>query len=280
MADLLKTYEPEVLVLATPPTVRQSAIEVCPGLKAVLCEKPLGVNAVDAWRTVEYCAVHGILMQVNTWRRCDPLSRRLAEGELRCLIGRPQIVRGVYGNGLLNNGTHLVDLLRMLFGEIVAVRPFGSVRQSRNLAMADDFDVACLLNFESGLISILQPVDFGSYREVGIDVWGDDGRLEILNEGLTNIVFRRVAHRALSGAHEIAIETAESIPATVGKALFHVYDNLAAALDHRTELLSSGTSAWRTAVVVEAIRNAALFGSDADQRVRYDRPLSDTVLSQ
>lgn len=280
MSDLLKRYEPEVLVLATPPTIRRSAIETCPGLRAVLCEKPLGVDAVDAWKTVELCTAREILMQINTWRRCDPLSRRLAEGELHSLIGHPQIVRGVYGNGLLNNGTHLIDFFRMLFGEIVGVQPLGPVLQSGKLGLADDFDVPCSLHFESGLISILQPLDFGSYREVGLDIWGDVGRLEILNEGLTNRFFRRVAHRAMSAAYEIAVETPEIIPATVGEALYYVYDNLAAALDHRAELLSSGASAWRTAVVVETIRNAALSGSNADQRVRYDRPFPATGLFQ
>ena len=74
-----------------------------------------------------------------------------------------------------------------------------------------------------------------------------------MNEGLTNRLSRISAHRALTGAREVAVDTPEMLASTVGEALFHVYGNLAAALNGQEPLRSPGISALRTAAVVDAI---------------------------
>ena len=127
-----------------------------------------------------------------------------------------------------------------------------------NLPLVGDVDVACMLSFASGVFGVLQPLDFGRYREIELDVWGDNGRLEIANEGLSIRVSRRRPHRALSGADEIAVDAPEGLAPTVGDALLRVYDNLAAALRGEESLLSSGASAWQSALVIEAIRQSAM----------------------
>src|SRR5262245_1095162 len=48
ITDLLSRYQPDVLVLATPPSAYVSTVAACPGLKAVLCEKPLGATLTEA----------------------------------------------------------------------------------------------------------------------------------------------------------------------------------------------------------------------------------------
>lgn len=254
LADLLARYDPEVLVLATPPAAHRANVAACAALKAVLCEKPMGETLADAQALLDLCRARGILLQVNYWRRCDPFYGRLAAGELARLIGRPAVINALYGNGLRNNGSHVVDFCRMLFGEIASVRALGVPVPT---GQADDDDVACALHFEGGGLASLQPLRFDDYREVGLDIWGESGRLEILNEGLTNRLSRRAQHRALTGAREIAVDAPESLPSTVGEALWHVYSNLAASLLEEAALDSPGTSALRTAAVVEAIRRSA-----------------------
>jgi predicted dehydrogenase len=261
VAKLLNSYQPEVIVLATPASAYTATISECPDLKAVLCEKPLGSSFADAQDFVDLCAKRGILVQVNFWRRCDSFYRRLAAGELAAIIGKPQTISGYYGNGLLNNGSHLVDFCRMLFGEIVEVAVLGSPLHRSGLPLADDFDVACRLGFADGGAAVLQPLDFNYYREIGLDIWGERGRLELLNEGLTNRLSRCATHRALQAANEIALDAPEVLPSTVGEALIQVYDNLAAVLRGEGGLLSPAASALRTGRVIEAIQMAVKFGS-------------------
>jgi hypothetical protein len=147
----------------------------------------------------------------------------------------------------------------------------GPALRARGLTLADDFDVACLLRFADGRAAVLQPVDFRYYREVGLDIWGDSGRLEILNEGLVVHASPRLAHRALSGADEVATDAPRVIAPTAGAALYHVYDDLAAALDGSRGLASSSGSAWRTMAVVEAIRGATLSGNRDEATINYER---------
>ena len=258
IAELLGQYSPEVLVLATPPSAYLTSVEACPSLKAVLCEKPLGATQADAQALLRLCDARGILLQVNFWRRGDAMCRRLAAGELAALVGRPQVVTGLYGNGLTNNGSHLVDLCRMLFGEVAGASAQGPVLRRGELALADDFDVACTLRFANGVEALLRPLDYAQYREFGLDIWGEAGRLELLNEGLTCRLSRRGPHRALNGAREVCVDAPETLPSTAGDALYEIYENLAAAVQGRAPLLSPGASANQTALVIETIRNAAL----------------------
>jgi predicted dehydrogenase len=260
IAGLLRSCDPEVLVLATPPASRREFVVSCPNLKAVLCEKPLGTTLEETRKFLDLCASRRILVQVNLWRRCDELFRQLAEGQLANLIGCPQAVHGIYGNGLANNGTHLVDACRMLFGKVVAARALGTSRTSDAFPLTGDIDVACSIAFDGGLHAVLQPLDFHHYREVGLDIWGESGRLELLNEGLTIRLSRSASHRALTGADELAIDAPDYLNPTVGDALFRVYNNLASALCSNDTLQSSGASAWRSECVIDAIRQSVASG--------------------
>jgi predicted dehydrogenase len=260
MSELLSQYDPEVLVIAAPPMVRLEPVAGCPNLKAVLCEKPLGSTIEDAKLFLDHCDARNILVQVNLWRRCDDLFHRLATGHLQELIGRPQTAQGVYGNGLLNNGTHVIDMCRMMFGEVVEFSVLGPITRNETLPLANDFNVSFSLTFRNGMLATLQALDFRLYREIGMDIWGENGRLELMNEGLTIRLSRRSPHRALLDANEVAVDAPETLISTVGNSLYRVYDNLAAALRGGEKLLSSGTSAWSTAVIVDTIRRSAETG--------------------
>jgi predicted dehydrogenase len=268
--ELLSSYDPEVLVLATPPTVRASAVMPCQSLKAVLCEKPLGTCRKDAAAFLALCDARRISVQVNLWRRFDPLMQWLANGYLSDVIGTPQIVHGVYGNGLINNATHLIDLCRILLGEVVAVQALGPVRRDGRLPLDDDFDAAFRMRFAEGFTAVLSPLDFDHYREVGLDIWGECGRLEIMNEGLVIRSYPHRPHRALTGAGELAMDAPAEFPPAAGDALFRLYDNLAAAIEGSQELMCSGFSAWRTTAVVETLREAMLSGRQTEVVVIYE----------
>lgn len=253
----------EVAVIATPPDTRLDLLDAFPNLRAVLVEKPLGINAASAARFLDICSERNILVQVNLWRRADDCFRDLAAGRLAQLIGAPRAVAGFYGNGLHNNGTHIVDMLRMFFGEVVSVQRLGSAPAFREGPIEGDTNPAVALEMRCGLVATLNPMRFHEYRENGLSLWGAHGRLDILNEGLTIHYFPRAANRAMSGEHEIAADAPQSLASTAGEALYRMYDNLAAAIDGREALWSDGPSALATSRVVEAIATAPADGCRA-----------------
>jgi predicted dehydrogenase len=257
---LAAQYEPDVAVISTPPGERSAIVARLPSLRAVLVEKPLGRNVAEAEDFLALCADRGILVQVNLWRRGDALFRELAEGRLAAEIGRPQIVFGVYGNGLLNNGVHLVDLLAMLAGDVALVQalPGGGTATG---PIAGDLDIPFAAELAGGVPATVLPLDFRHYREVGLDLWGQSGRLSILQEGLAVTVYPRTENRSAGGEHEIASDRPTLLPSTLGYAFHRLYTNLADAVLGNDELWSPGSVALRAERIVAAVEHSRSEGN-------------------
>ncbi|WP_293751050.1 Gfo/Idh/MocA family oxidoreductase [uncultured Paraglaciecola sp.] len=96
-----------------------SAIALKPQL--VFCEKPIAATLLDAERIVNECERAGILLAINHTRTWDQVLQQLKLdmdsgnwGELRSVVG-------LYNKGILNNGSHLLDLLLFLVGELQVI---------------------------------------------------------------------------------------------------------------------------------------------------------------
>lgn len=253
-ATELAELEPELAVLAIPPEGRHDAILALPSVMGVMLEKPLGAAPVRA-PVAALCRERRILAQVNYWRRGDPAMRALVRK--RQEFGRVQAAFGLYGNGLRNNGSHLVDLIRMLLGEIAAVRAISPFAPSPDFPLAGDGELAFALELaEGGLVSV-QPLDFRHYREVALDVWGTRGRLAIAQEGLSIQSFPLAENRGLENECEIASDNPTKLPVRAGEAMPELYENLYYALEGEQPLMSSLSSAMATERVLDALLESA-----------------------
>lgn len=245
----------DVAVLAIPPGRRAELVEALPGLRAVIVEKPLGEDLREAEHFLEICRNRGILVQVNLIRRGDLGLTRLMRERSRTL-GSVQAASGYYGNGLVNNGSHLVDLIRMVVGEVEWVQAIGGVPSILEGPLPGDANIAFSLRCTNGAPVMVQPISQTNYREFSLDLWGTGERLAIAQGGLEVLEYRRREHRALGGDHEIVSDEPIVHRTALGDALFTLYTNLGEALDGTRELLSPGESGLRTARVVEAIRRS------------------------
>ena len=107
----------------TPPT-RRSSRRVCARTACAPC------SPRSRWRPARrrrrswsaLARERGVVLGCHYTRRFAPAYRRLAEEVGAGALGRLQHVGGVYVKGLRHNGTHWLDLLRMLAGDPVAVR--------------------------------------------------------------------------------------------------------------------------------------------------------------
>ncbi len=250
--DLSEPSSIRVAVIATPPASRPAVLDALPNLEAVLVEKPLADNLTAAGRFLDACRRRGIHVAVSLPRRYDPLFRDLSNGGLEKRIGRPLSVFGIYGNGLRNNGTHLVDLVRMLLGEIVLVQAIVNSAVEKEGLIQGDTDVAFGCRLTAGPAVMIAPVSFCRYREIGLDMWCEHGRLQILHEGLTVVESARGPCRALSDAFEIIHEQARVQTTDFGLSLYRIYENLAEVLDGG-QSCCSGDEALATMRVVEAV---------------------------
>jgi predicted dehydrogenase len=177
-----------------------------------------------------------------------------------------------YGNGLLNNGSHMIDMVRMMFGEVASATVLERGCWSFNGPIAGDCNPCFALHMASGLTVQFAPLDFRAYRENGMIIWGTEGRLEILNEGLVVQSFPRSPNRAMSGECEIANDALTRLDSTVGDALYRMFDNLVEALDHNdpTRLHSPGVSALESTRWVHAVKQAVDADLDGREYGRRD----------
>lgn len=245
--------EIEVAIIATPPEARMNLIEAMPSLRAVLIEKPLGLDLLQARHFLEACTQRGIRVAVNLPRRYDAQLQALAQGGLAVLWGAPQAIFGVYGNGIRNNGTHLIDLIRMLFGEVQSFTVPGGAQRFTEGPISGDCNFPFTLSMTGGPTVMVHPLSFKHYREVGLDVWAERGRIQLLNETLLCHSSPRAENRQLSDTHEIAHDAQKTEPLGLSTALYLAYDNLASALADDAALACSGEEAYKTMQVTEAL---------------------------
>lgn len=259
--QLPKEVCPDVAVLATQPGQRLELLRQLPSVRAVIVEKPLGATLQEAEQFLEFCREKKVLIQVNFWRRADALMRSMAHGKLEEWLGRAQAVFGVYGNGLINNGSHLIDLVRMFFGEVASFQAVGHPEPCQTSMGVEDWHFSFHLEMENGVTVAMQPVDFNHYRENALDIWGEKGRLCLMNEGLEIFTHPLQEHRALQGAREISMDARQAVSPTASDALYRLYDNLASAMQGDGTLWSSGDSAFEVARIVQNLIEAAKCGA-------------------
>ncbi len=96
----------DIVSICTPPqthcNILKDMLLANSQLSAIYCEKPIAIDIEEAREMVAACKERNIILQINHQRR----------------FGIPTFF---YSRGLFNTGTHMVDLLRMYFGDVVSV---------------------------------------------------------------------------------------------------------------------------------------------------------------
>ncbi len=205
---MLDETRPDSVVVATPNDVHHAMVlEAVERGMHVLCEKPLGVTFAEAEEMARAAEVAGVRTAVNfTYRSTVPFKhlwtlvqagrvgrlRHFAISFQQGIRADPtapiafRMLRERGGGALLDVGIHMVDALRWLAGEVVAVsgaartvvtmRPDAAGGTAIARVTADDTAsfVACLEGGATGTVQVSQ-VAYGraSYRR--IELSGDEG---------------------------------------------------------------------------------------------------------
>jgi 1,5-anhydro-D-fructose reductase (1,5-anhydro-D-mannitol-forming) len=153
--------------------------------KHVLVEKPLAAAATEAWELVETARETGTLLATGYQGRYVPghqaMKKHIADGT----IGEVTAARSFYGvhrdgpppewrrhraearwGALADIGTHHLDLLRMLLGEVAAAHGL----TGHQLGFETDDVAAAALSFESGVLATLTAT---------VNVWKMATRVEV-----------------------------------------------------------------------------------------------------
>src|SRR5207237_1397105 len=188
--DLLSSAEPAVISVCTPDATHHAVarhVLKFPSVRAILCEKPIAttLELELGEKLVRSARESGKLIAVAYVRRYAEsfrAVRRLLDGGD---LGRVRAVSGWYGKGVLHNGGHWFDLLRMLAGEVEWVEAADRLGES---GAEPSLDVT--LRLRSGAVATLRATDSKTYTVFEMDLLTERGRIEIRDSGHKIELFR------------------------------------------------------------------------------------------
>lgn len=113
---LFAEHNIDVVVIATSSDARWSVIEpaLTAGIKFLVIEKPLASSLEESHRLVAAIDAAGACAVVNYSRNWDPSMLELRDRIATGALGKIQRIVGIYGKGINNNGSHLIDLTGLL----------------------------------------------------------------------------------------------------------------------------------------------------------------------
>jgi predicted dehydrogenase len=250
---LLANARPDLVSLCTPDPTHAYLLEqilIAPGVRGVLAEKPLAEDSARAAAVATLARERGVVLAVNYSRRFAPAIVATAEAIAAGAVGALQHVHGTYVKGLRHNGTHWIDLLRMLVGDPVGARGWDRLREG---GTDPSFDAELLL--PGGVGARLAALDAREFTAFELELTGTAGRVRLPSAGhrierwVVGPDERYPGYRVLmpSGADDGVLRDVT----------LHAVSDLVRCVHGRGEPACSGREATRALVIAEAIATSA-----------------------
>jgi predicted dehydrogenase len=242
--ELLAAEQPEIVSVATPDHTHAELVEAClntPSVRAVLAEKPLALALADA----ERLAATERVLAVNYTRRFAPAFQRLAAE-----LGAIQHVSGVYVKGLKHNGTHWLDLLRMLAGEPTVVRGWDRLHEP-----GEDPSLDAELTLENGAGVRLAALDTTRFTAFEMDLVLEHGRVRILEGG--HVIERYAAGEDPRNPGYRVLQAPAIERGTLKDGTLHAVNDVVRCVHSGERPACSGQDAVKALQLAESIRASA-----------------------
>tara|TARA_B100001093_G_scaffold503959_1_gene559084 strand:+ start:790 stop:1776 length:987 start_codon:yes stop_codon:yes gene_type:complete len=149
--------------------------------KLLFCEKPVTSDLRSTRDLINRYAKKNIPLVVNYTRRWDPEVRSLRREFASLKWGKVFSVSGLYNKGILNNGSHMLDLIRFLLGDLILL----SIGRAVYDFWKDDPSVPALLETKKGVPITLNIADAKYYSIFEIQFVTEFGVVRIEDGGLS-----------------------------------------------------------------------------------------------
>jgi len=240
----------DVISICSPTTCHTDDLETALLLKPrlVFCEKPITESLADTKRIVAEYQKASIPLMVNYTRRWDPDISMLQSDLQESRRGTLRSVTGTYNKGLLNNGSHMLDLLHLIVGPMKIVR----VGEPIHDFSPNDPTVPVWLEGEQGVPVYLACGHAEDYAIFELQLIFSQGVLIMENGGL----YWRDRPASESGEFK-GYRLLEEGVRRAGKyphAMLQAVDNIYRSVKHGEPLGSTGESALSVQQVCEEIK--------------------------
>lgn len=179
---MLEETKPDIVSVATHPDTHFELVKMAAGIgpKAIICEKPISDSLAKSESMVKICKSKGCLLFIGHLRHFDPLIKEWQEKVRNGSLGSISQVNCLYYNGFLNNGTHVIDILRWFLGDVEWVSGFYNLDTSNP---EKDKNIDAIICFKNKSRAIIQSLP----KKIGLTEWffhGEKGELAIKKLGM------------------------------------------------------------------------------------------------
>jgi predicted dehydrogenase len=216
-------------------------------IKLILAEKPIVKTSKQANEIMNIYNKQSIRILVNYTRRFIPEIQKLHRNTNEGKYGDFITGTGYYGKGLLHNGSHMIDLILFLIGEISGFNKL-SIEYDY---FKDDPSVSAIFSMKSGGTFLLKHINCNKYTIFEMDLFFEKKRIRIFNLGISieeysieeNSVYS--AYNTLNKACEYGTEHSS--------ALYHTVKNIYENLEANEQLLCTLSDACKVLDICKTI---------------------------
>jgi predicted dehydrogenase len=255
IADVLNSdVQFDVVSICSPSDCHEHDLEIALRLKPklIFCEKPVTTSLKETKRLVDACRDNKILLAVNYSRRFDPDVLILKADMDNGKWGQLRSVAGCYNKGLLNNGSHMIDLLHLLIGGMKIVKVGESIQDF----FQNDSTVPVWLEGQKGLPIHIACGHAKDYSIFEIQFVFANGML-IMEDGGLFWRERRVEDSNTFKGYRVLNEGVRRAGKYPG-AMKQSVDNIYRAITKGEPLISSGDSALHAQQMCEKIKQMVI----------------------
>ena len=235
-------------IISTPPVDRLLTITSLENIKGIILEKPISIQLNESSKIKDFCNKNKIFCEINYWRRFVPNCNLK---KLKKMIGNLQIVKINYCGGLKNNGVHLIDFVRFLYGEITPLNFFKNSSIKKGETLKNDYNINFFSYVKKNIPLYGTYFDKKYYRENSIEFIGSNGKLYLCNDSRELYFYKLVSHKGLSNNYELNNFNPIRIEFDHDLALLNLYESFDCTLNKKKKLISPISNALKNEILID-----------------------------
>ncbi len=217
-------------------------------VKIILAEKPLAANVEEAQNIIKLSKSKKISIAVNYSRRFVDEINNVKSEIKNGHYGAYLTGSGYYGKGLLHNGSHMIDLLRMLLGEIKSCQNFGTINDYKKT----DPSVSVRVEFSNNKSFFLNAINCKKFTIFEADFIFEKARIRIVDYGFVIEKYFVKNDEIFAGYKKLALK--KSISTSLGLAMYNAFDNIANFLTKKEPLKCSVEDGYKAIEIISKIK--------------------------
>lgn len=255
LGEMLKN-KLDIISICTPSTSHLGIVKeaVKSGIKAIFCEKPIADSLQSADEMIRLCNSKGVILQIDHQRRFDRFHQEVRDFIQTGRLGKIQQVSFYYTAGIANTGSHMFDLLRFFFGDVMWVQAVYSKNDYRKL---DDHNVDGMMRFCNLSFCTIQSCDVQSYLIFEMDCLGTRGRLKITRSGFGIEYYDVGESKMYSGYNDLYLAPSPIDEGSRDSMIVAGVKHLIKCLQEGSLSISSGEDGRAALELVSAFRESA-----------------------